>query len=162
MTKASYHWSAIVGTVVAVVGLALSYNLFVGPGARIAGRAFDGLMFFGPAILVAGLLLIWRRQPAADSSEHKHTNFQAIRLVLIGMALIAVPTLLFTRLSGTSSEEATGMLFTMSLFVCGLPGLVLVCVGALRWRARFSLRALFIAITVIALLLGLIIYAARG
>jgi len=47
------------------------------------------------------------------------------------------------------------------LLVVGLLALVVVVFAITRWRPRFSLRALLISLTVVAVLLGAIVFIAR-
>ena len=120
------------------IGLVEIYNWGVSPANRIAW-AFLGiriLLLFGPLLLTIGAFLIFYRRPVGNQGDTGAgtTRVRGSKiLLLIGGGLIAVPFgLLFMAIS--SHVEILGFLGAVAFVFLGLPGLVLIAIGAARLK----------------------------
>ena len=127
--------SRTLGVAGLLLGLALSYNLLSAPDDRIAGHALDALMFFGPVLLIIGGVVLAQAGNTAGIGNQRGTPALAKPILGLGFGLVLVPALLLAH-SVVASSELTGFLFTITAFLFGLPGLVLIGVGISRFRNR--------------------------
>ena len=122
-----------IGISLVVVGVLVSYNLWF--GTRVGGRLLEPLFFFGPVLLAGGLVLLALTRRGVAGLDGGGAYQRPRGLFLIGLSLVAVPTLLIVAVLATG-DETFGFLATVTLIFLGLPGLALLLIAAAVWIAN--------------------------
>ncbi len=125
----------VAAAVTIVIGLTLSYNLFVPPAYRVAGRSLDIAMFLGPVLVAVGLLAWSKARRVSGQLALPQPAVPPSTLINRGLVLLSVPLLLLAwNLIGDS--DLAGFLLTVTFFTCALPGLVLIYSGQKQRRSK--------------------------
>jgi hypothetical protein len=123
------------GVLLVLVGAVTTWNLVADPDARLGGRILEPLFLLGPAFLVGGTVLVGlATRESSLEAPPRNPPALIIGLVLLGAAAAPRLTALVT------GHELASFLSAVATVALGLPGVLLVAVGAVLRITRGASR----------------------
>jgi hypothetical protein len=119
---------ALVGIVVALVGLIGTYNLYVGSDSPVRGGLFGShaVVLGGPVILIVGLVILAFSNRGLASTS-RFAKGKALTLIGASLTLLALIAILLAVLIG--KDQLSGIIAATALLLVGLPGIILLVIG---------------------------------